>query len=73
MVLRLAGCAQAKKREQLGLEKNVAFLYHKNHIDKTMVIVVTGYAFTENIENGGHGVKIMMHPVQGARIAKKRV
>ena len=67
------GRANAKKCEQLGLEKNLAFLYHKNHIDKTMVIAVTGYAFDENIENGGHGLKIMMHRVQGARIAKKRV
>jgi hypothetical protein len=55
------------------LEKNLAFLYHKNHIEKTMVIAVTGYVFEENIENGGHGLKIMMHQVQGARIAKKLV
>jgi hypothetical protein len=38
-----------------------------------MFIAVTGYAFTENIENGGHGLKIMMHREQEARIAKKRV
>jgi hypothetical protein len=31
-----------------------------------MVTAVTGYAFEENIENGGHGLKIMMHCVQGA-------
>jgi hypothetical protein len=67
------GRANAKKCEQLGLEKNLTFLYHKNHIDKTMVIAVTGYAFEESMENGGHGLKIMMHRVQGARIAKKRV
>jgi hypothetical protein len=38
-----------------------------------MVIAVTGFAFKESMENGGHGVKIMMHRVQGARLAKKRV
>jgi hypothetical protein len=38
-----------------------------------MVIAVTGYAFSENIENGGYGLKIMMHRVQGARIAKKQI
>ncbi|KAI2503723.1 hypothetical protein MHU86_10704 [Fragilaria crotonensis] len=65
--------ANAKKCEQLGLEKNHAFIYHRNHIDKTMVIAVTGFAFKESMENGGHGVKIMMHRVQGARLAKKRV
>jgi hypothetical protein len=60
------GHVNVKKCEQLGLEKNIAFLYHKNHIDKTMIIAVTGYSFEENIENGGHGLKIMMHRVQGA-------
>ena len=59
--------------EQLGLDKNLAFIYHRSHVPKTMVIAVTGYAFEENIENGGHGIKIMMHQVQGARIAKKQV
>jgi hypothetical protein len=67
------GRANAKKCEQLGLEKNLAFLCHKSHIEKTMVIALTGYAFEENIENGGHGLKIMMHWVQGAQIAKKCV
>jgi hypothetical protein len=38
-----------------------------------VIAVTTGYAFEEHIENGGHGLKIMMHQVQGARIAKKCV
>ena len=59
--------------EQLGLDKNLAFIYHHSHVPKTMVIAVTGYAFEENIENGGHGIKIMMHRGQGSRIAKKQV
>ena len=59
--------------EQLGLDKNLAFIYHRSHVPKTMVIAVTGYAFEENIKNGGHGIKIMMHQVQGACITKKQV
>jgi hypothetical protein len=38
-----------------------------------MVIAGTGYAFEEHIKNCGYGLKIMMHRVQGARIAKKCV
>jgi hypothetical protein len=49
--------ANAKKCEQLGLEKNYAFI----HVNKTMVIALTGFAFKESMENGIHGVKIMMH------------
>ena len=67
------GRANTRKCEQLGLEKNLAFLYHKNLTDETMAIAVTGFAFEENFGNGGHGLKIMMHRVQGAQIAKKRV
>jgi hypothetical protein len=52
---------RTKKCEQLGLEINHAFIYHRNHVDKTMVIAVTGFAFKESMENGIHGVKIMMH------------
>ena len=74
MLLRLALLGECKKFEQLGWEKIMhSFAYHRNLINKTMVIAVTGFAFKESMKNGGHVVKIMMHRVQGACLAKKRV
>lgn len=67
------GRANAKKCEQLGLEKNVSFIYHKSHVNKVMVVAFTGYAFENSIENGGEGVKLGMYRVQAARIAKRQV
>ena len=62
----------AKMCEQLGLEKQAHYLYHKNHIDKVMCMAVTGFAFEGTPENGGVGVKIGLHRCEAARIAKKR-
>lgn len=65
--------ATAKKCEELGLEKAINAAYHKNHIDKVMVVAVTAYAFDSNVENGGDGLKLGLFRVQGARVAKMLV
>jgi hypothetical protein len=62
----------AKMCEQLGLEKQAHYLYHKNHIDKVMCMAVTGFAFDGIPENGGVGIKIGFHRCEAARVAKKR-
>ena len=49
--------SRAKSCKEIGLDKKAFRLYHKNHIDKVMAVVVTGYAFENNIENGGTGLK----------------
>jgi hypothetical protein len=54
MVLR----ANAKKCNELGLDKLTCFLYHKYHIDKVMAVAVTGFGFDGTVENGGDGLKI---------------
>jgi hypothetical protein len=64
--------ATAKKCEALGIDKKEYYLYHKCHIDKVMVLAMTGYAFDMNVENGGHGLKVGIWRVQGARVAKKQ-
>jgi hypothetical protein len=51
----------------------VHYIKMKSHIKKTMVIAFTGYAFDKNIENGWHGLKIMVHCIKGAQIAKKSI
>jgi len=63
----------AKKCELLGLEKSHTYLYHKGHIDKVMAVAFTAYAFDQNMENGGKGLKLGLYRVQAARIAKKTV
>lgn len=65
--------ATMKRCEELGLDKALNAAYHKNHIDKVMVVAFTAYAFDSNIENGGHGLKLGLFRVQGARVAKKLV
>jgi hypothetical protein len=62
----------AKMCEVLGLEwTHTTFIYHKCHIEKVMVITFTAYAFNQNVENGGDGIKLGLYHVQAARIAKK--
>jgi len=65
-------CTNAKLCEALGLEKQEHYLYHKNHVNKVMVLAATAFTFDQNVENGGKGVKLGIWQIQGARIAKKR-
>ena len=46
-----------KLLEILGLEKQYTFVQHKSHIDKVMVVAFVAYAFDQNIDNGGDGIK----------------
>jgi len=47
--------------------------YHRNHINKVMVVAAVAYAFEGNIENGGDGIKLGLFRCQAAKIAKKTV
>jgi hypothetical protein len=61
----------AKMCDELGLLRKYKYAYHKNFINKVMVLAITGYAFEGDIEEGGHGVKIALVRIQAARVAKK--
>ena len=52
-------------------ENHDFYVYHRNHIDKLMVVAITGYAFDMHVENGGQGLKVGMYRVQAGRIAQK--
>ena len=38
-----------------------------------MVVAFTAYAFENNVENGGDGIKLGFFRCEGARVAKKTV
>jgi hypothetical protein len=38
----------------------IYYIYHRCHIDKVMVVAVTGYVFDGAVENGGDGLKLGM-------------
>ena len=65
--------SNAKMCEALGLEKHEYYAYHKNHIDKVMVVCFTAFAFKGSIINGGDAMKLGMFRCQSARIAKRQV
>ena len=65
--------ANCKLLELLGLEKTHTYVYHKNHVDKVMVVAFTAYAFENHVENGGDGVKLGFFRCEGARVAKMTV
>mmetsp|Transcript_26045 Transcript_26045/g.26462 ORF Transcript_26045/g.26462 Transcript_26045/m.26462 type:complete len:396 (-) Transcript_26045:7-1194(-) len=62
-----------KLLEILGLEKQYTFVQHKSHIDKVMVVAFVAYAFDQNIDNGGDGIKLGFFRCEGARVAKMTV
>lgn len=68
----LVGRANAKCCPQIGLTKQQLLAYHKNFLNKVMVLAMTGYAFEEHQENGGHGIRIGLWRIQAARIAKQQ-
>ena len=69
------GCVprMAKRCEGLGLKMTNKLAVHKSHITKVMVLAVTGYAFVDNVENGGVGLKIGLYRAQAARVASRVV
>ena len=48
----------SKMHEDVGLEREYWYAYHMYHINKLMIILLNGYGFDGNIENGGDGLKI---------------
>jgi hypothetical protein len=68
-----ASRCNAKMCELLGLERTHFYIYHKCHIEKVMAVAFTACAFDQNVENGGHGIKLGLYRVQAAPIAKKTV
>jgi hypothetical protein len=61
----------AKACEELGIDAQTMRAYHKNHINKTMGTAITGFAFEDNIENGGEAMKLGFHRAQSRKIADK--
>ena len=61
----------AKLCEAFGLKRQHLYAKHKNHITQTMLLAITGYAFEDNMENGGTGVLLGIHRIEGARVAQR--
>ena len=57
--------------EELGIQPQTFSAYHKSHINKTMGIAFTGFAFEDCIENGGTAVKLDFVRAQGFKIADR--
>ena len=64
--------AKAKACKELGVEKKSLNLFHKNHIDKVMCLAITGYAYENNIENGGIGLKLGFYRCERQRLQRGR-
>jgi hypothetical protein len=65
-------CA-AKSCPELGIDPHTWAAYHKSHINKTMAVAFTAFAFINNIENGGTALKLGLFRAQSHKIAKKMV
>jgi hypothetical protein len=63
----------AKMCEALGLHREFCYAYHRNHINKVMVLALTACAFDGDVENGGDGVKLGFYRCEAARVALKAV
>ena len=62
----------AKACKEIGLDPHVFRAYHKLHIEKVMGVAVTGYAYENNVENGGVGLKLGLYRAEAAMVAKKQ-
>ena len=58
--------------EELGIDPHTFRAYHKSHINKTMGIEFTAFAFDNSIENGAEAVKLEFICAQSNKIAHKR-
>ena len=47
--------------------------YHKSHINKTMAVAFTVYAFKDCMDNGGDGIKFGLFRAQSYKVAKRMV
>jgi hypothetical protein len=43
---------------ELGLEKEILAVYHRNHIIKVMAVAYAGYKVNDLVENGGDDLHI---------------
>ena len=72
-IRRLVVRRYAKSCSKLGLNKEYFKAYHRNHINKVMMIAFTAFAFEDNIENGGEVVKLGLFRAQSFKVAEKTV
>ena len=56
-----------------GIERTNLKAYHKSHINKTMTVAFTAYAFKDRIDNGGDGIKLGFFRAQSYKVAKRAV
>ena len=63
----------AKQVAELGIDPRSFSAYHRNHINKCMVVAVTALAFIDSIENGGIAFKLGLFRAQAHKIARQMV
>ena len=73
MVLGLVLRSYAKQVAELGIDPRSFSAYHRNHINKCMVVAVTALAFIDSIENGGIAFKLGLFRAQAHKIARQMV
>ena len=62
-----------KMCEAHGLRKYYQYDYHSQHINKVIIISLTGCVFDRNIENGGDGLKVDLIQFQPVRISQRDI
>ena len=65
--------SHAKQVAELGIDPRSFSAYHRNHINKCMVVAVTALAFIDSIENGGIAFKLGLFRAQAHKIARQMV
>ena len=51
----------------------ICLRYHRNHINKTMAVAFTAFAFEDSIENGGRAHKLGFYRAQSKKVAERQV
>ena len=63
----------AKQVAELGIDPRSFAAYHRNHINKCMVVAFTAFAFVDSIENGGVAFKLGIYRAEAHKVAKQMV
>ena len=63
----------AKAIGELGIGRHSFSVYHRNHINKTMAVAFTAFAFEDSIDNGGTAHKLGFYRAQSNKVAEKMV
>ena len=58
---------------ELGIDYQNLEAYHKNHINKCMAVAFVGYAFEDNMENGGEAFKLEFLRAQSHKVVEKEI